>query len=60
MFYNDSETVMELITNMETMDSDEFEEKFNQLDEDDQMVVRDAIRDFADNAIGDEHWDSDD
>lgn len=59
MCYNNPDLVMELITSLETMDEDEFDEKFEQLDDYDQMVVQDAIRDFADNAIGDEHWDSD-
>ena len=59
MFYNDQETVLDLITNMETMESDEFEEKFSSLDEDDQLSVREAMCDFAANAIGDDHWESD-
>lgn len=59
MYYNDEETVMELITGMETMDSDEFFEKYNELDDDDRIAVDDALRDFAANAIGDDHWDSD-
>ena len=60
MYYNDEEEVMDLITNMETMDSDEFMERYEQLDADDKIAVDDAIREFAANAIGDDHWDSDD
>lgn len=50
----------ELIEGIETMDTDEFEEKFSQLDDEDKWDVEESIRNFADNAIGDEHWDSDD
>lgn len=32
---------------------------YNQLDIDHQIEVNDAIRGFADDAVGDEHWDSD-
>ena len=52
--------VVELVTSMETMDSDEFEELYSQLDIDHQMDVDQSIREFANNAIGSEHWDSDD
>jgi hypothetical protein len=38
---------------------DEFDALYNQLDAEHQMAVRDSIRDFADNAVGTEHWDSD-
>ena len=60
MYYNDEEEVMDLISNMETMDSDEFMERYEQLDANDKIIVDAAIREFAANAIGDEHWDSDD
>lgn len=59
MYYNDEALVVDIITNLETMDEDEFEEKYSQLEGDDRIAVDDAIRDFAANAIGDEHWDSD-
>ena len=55
-----AQQVMDLITNMETMDSDEFMERYEQLDADAKIAVDDAIREFAANAIGDDHWDSDD
>lgn len=48
-----------LIENIGSMDSDEFEEKFNQLDDEDKWEVEESIREFANNAIGNEHWDSD-
>lgn len=44
---------------VETMDSDEIEELYAQLDVNHKMQVDDSIREFADNAVGDEHWDSD-
>ena len=62
LFERDSdqyEILMELRENMETMDSEEFEDKFESLDAEFQSALSDDIRDFADNAIGDEHWDSD-
>ena len=49
-----------LINEMETMDSDEWQEKYNELDWEHQMKVDDAVEGFANGAIGDEHWDSDD
>lgn len=60
MYYNDEEEIMVLISNMETMDSDEFMERYDRLDADDKIAVDDAIREFAANAIGDDYWDSDD
>ncbi|WIB65706.1 hypothetical protein [Curtobacterium sp. MCBD17_040] len=47
----------ELIGSMETMDTDEFEAGYAQLDEYHQGVVGDATREFQDNAIG---WNDDD
>ena len=44
---------------LETMDYDENEALRDQLDADHKSQVDDSIREFADNAIGDEHWDSD-
>ncbi len=43
---------------LETMDYDEIEALRDQLDADHKSQVDDSIREFADNAIGDEHWDS--
>jgi hypothetical protein len=54
------EIVATLINNMETMDFEEFEKLFNQLDDKHKAEVDQSIRNFANNAIGDEHWDSDD
>lgn len=51
--------VIDLAVGIETMDEAEFEELYNQLDADHQMQVNDDVRSFADNAVGDEHWDSD-
>jgi uncharacterized NAD-dependent epimerase/dehydratase family protein len=51
--------VVEIACNMETMSEEEFDYLYNQLDVDYQMQVDDDVREFADNAVGDEHWDSD-
>ncbi|MBM7094803.1 hypothetical protein JSY36_03450 [Bacillus sp. H-16] len=48
-----------LINDMETMDENEFENLYNQLDVDYQLYVDRAVREFADFAVGSEHWDSD-
>lgn len=48
--------VVELCTGFESMEEDEFEEKYNQLDKYHQMEVDEASEDFADAAIGDPHW----
>lgn len=40
----------------EEMDEDEFEEKYNQLDEAHQRQVDQAASNFADGAIGDSSW----
>jgi hypothetical protein len=53
------ETVVALISGMETMDEEEFEDLYNQLDDEHKMEVYEAIQEFAANAVGDEHWDSD-
>jgi len=44
----------------EELDAEEFDEIYDKLSIQDQEEVDDAIRQFADDAIGDEHWDSDD
>ncbi len=51
--------VVDLAVGIETLSEEEFEELYNQLDVDHQMEVDQDIREFADNAVGDEHWDSD-
>ena len=48
-----------LINNLEELDEEEFDQIYNKLDVYDRYEVDDAIREFADQAIGDEHWDSD-
>lgn len=51
--------VKKIIDNLEQMDEDEMEKLYDQLDEEHQMKVDDAIREFADAAVGSEYWDSD-
>ena len=51
--------VAELIEGLETLSQEEFDGLYNQLDIDHQMEVDQSVREFADNAVGDEHWDSD-
>ena len=51
--------VAELGEGIETLSEEEFDGLYNQLDLKHQMEVNQSIREFADNAIGDEHWDSD-
>lgn len=48
-----------LINNLEELDEEEFDKIYNKLNIYDRDEVDDAIREFADQAIGDEHWDSD-
>lgn len=45
--------------NFETIGTDELEAVFQQLDADHQAMLNEKIRKFADDAVGDEHWDSD-
>lgn len=51
--------VEKLIDNIEEMEEEEFEKLYDQLDVDYQIQVDKAIREFADAAVGSEHWDSD-
>ena len=51
--------VGELIEGIEILEEDEFDALYNQLDFGHRDQVDVAIRQFADNAVGDEHWDSD-
>ncbi len=51
--------VVELAVNIETFTEEEFEERYNQLDNLHKAQVNADVREFADNAVGDEHWDSD-
>lgn len=59
-YWEQEEMMNDLIFNLEVMDSEEFEELYDKLDADHQIQVDIAVREFANNAIGDEHWDSDD
>lgn len=51
--------VVELAVGVETL-SEEFDDLYSQLDVDHQMQVDENLQKFANNAVGDEHWDSDD
>lgn len=51
--------VVDLLCAIETMDSDEFESKYNMLDIDHQIEVDDGVRNFADDAVGCDWWDCD-
>lgn len=51
--------VGELAEGMESLSEEEIDDLYNQLDVARQMEVDQSIREFADNAIGSEHWDSD-
>lgn len=51
------ELVVILSTSIETMPEDEFEASYQQLDRDHQWEVDDAIREFANNAVGSDTWD---
>lgn len=42
-----------------TMDEEEYAEIYDQLDVDHQLQADQDVREFADNAIGSETWDSD-
>lgn len=53
------EVVLQLVLGMETMDGDEWDELRGRLDDEHQRQVADAAREFADDAVGTEHWDSD-
>lgn len=51
--------VVDLAVGIETLSEEEFDDLYQQLDVDHKMDVDQDIREFADNAVGDEHWDSD-
>lgn len=57
--YDMENLVVELCCNMETMDEDEFEEKYNSLTPKYKRQVDDACLEFADNAVGSTSWRSD-
>lgn len=52
--------VVDLAVGVETLSEEEFDDLYGQLDVDHQMQVDENLREFANNAVGDEHWDSDD
>lgn len=52
--------VNELCTGIESLEESEFDRLYDQLDIYHKGEVDDAVRRFADNAVGDTHWDSDD
>ena len=56
------EIVVELCTNIDTNEytEEEWEEMYNRLDFNHKLEVDISVRDFADAAVGDEHWDDDD
>ena len=51
--------VNRLIVEIEMMDSDEWAQLREQLDAKHRAQVDDEAREWADDAVGDEHWDSD-
>ncbi|MFK4088786.1 hypothetical protein ACI2LF_32025 [Kribbella sp. NPDC020789] len=51
--------VGELMTNIESLSEEEIDALYNRLDIEHKMEVDQGIREFADNAVGDEHWVSD-
>ena len=57
--HEQDEIVTELAVNVETLSEEEFDHLYRQLDIDHQLQVNENVREFADNAVGDEHWDSD-
>ena len=58
-YFEQEELTMELICGMETMDIDEWEEKYDILDVEHQIEVDEALQEFADNAVGSSSWRSD-
>ena len=57
--YDMENLVVDLCCNMETMDEDEFEEKYNSLTPKYKRQVDEACLEFADNAVGSKSWRSD-
>ena len=54
--YEQDNLVVELSCEVETMDSDEWEGKYELLDAEHQMEVDESMEQFADDAIGDSSW----
>ena len=57
--YKQDEIVDDLVVGMDTLEEEEHEELYEQLDREHKGQVDEAARRYAANAIGDEHWDSD-
>ena len=51
--------VGQLAVEVETLTWEEFEELYDQLDIEHKMEADENLREFVDNAVGSEHWDSD-
>ena len=51
-----NEIVNEITSNFDSMESDEYERLYDQLDVDHQIEVDDAAHQYADDAIGTPHW----
>ena len=54
-----NEIVTTLAVEVETLTEEEFDDLYEQLDAEHKAEVMDNLREFAANAIGDEHWDTD-
>lgn len=57
--WEQEELVVELICGIETIDEDEWEEKYDMLSPRNQAKVDEASLKFADNAVGSSSWRSD-
>lgn len=54
-----NEIVNQLAAGLGSMDEDEFDSLYEQLDSAHQSEVNSDIREYADNAVGSDTWDSD-
>lgn len=57
--YKQREILDELIDKADSLEYDEWEERYDQLDEEHQREYDDFAEQYATHAIGDEHWNSD-
>lgn len=55
----EQDIIAKLVNEVEELEDDEFEKMYSQLSVDGKNEIDDFLRDFADNAIGDPNWDSD-
>ena len=54
------ELVLDIATRLDGgLDDDELDNAFEKLDAAHRAELGQAVREYADNAVGDEHWDSD-